>query len=415
MDMYKNKNDLLSGDIVKFRKLERIFLERCRQFGYREIKTSTIEPLHIFTTAEALSPESLKRIYSFIDWGGWSGERVVLRPDSTVSTARYYLGHLNDEPLAKVCYVENHFFLDDTGQGVSERWQFGLETIGDDSSLSDVETVFIAFDTLHAAKLPKTFIHLSYPRIVKECIKHTFPEESDKQRALELIKTNRYEELQSLKTGENGLDTLLTLLHFKGKGASFLKNIKSSFSESDGIQQYLNRFIEVCLVLDRLNCSYEINFSLSKNFDYYTGIQFEILSRPQKRYARDVLCSGGRYNNLIGSLGKGDKETPSVGFAFYIKNIVALLHLSHDSLRHIAITMSNITHQNMNGARGLCNKLSNLGFVASITLNEIKREYREKYGLIIEVDYDKFRDGYAVIYSQDIGKSLLKQIFGESF
>src|SRR3712207_9176448 len=42
----------------------------------------------LFRSAGTLSPHLLDRVYSFLDWDGWSGERVVLRPDATIPVTR---------------------------------------------------------------------------------------------------------------------------------------------------------------------------------------------------------------------------------------------------------------------------------------------------------------------------------------
>jgi hypothetical protein len=36
----------------------------------------------------------LSHVYSFLDWDGWSGGRVVLRPDGTIPAARLYIENL---------------------------------------------------------------------------------------------------------------------------------------------------------------------------------------------------------------------------------------------------------------------------------------------------------------------------------
>jgi imidazoleglycerol-phosphate dehydratase len=53
----------------------------------------------------------LGKVYSFLDWDGWSGERVVLRPDVTISVARLYLDSLNEWELVRLFYVTNMFAL----------------------------------------------------------------------------------------------------------------------------------------------------------------------------------------------------------------------------------------------------------------------------------------------------------------
>ena len=92
--------DMLPDDMERFRLIESAFRTACLGWGYREVRTPTIERLHLFTAAGTLSPQMLDRVYSFLDWDGWSGERVVLRPDSTIPVARLYVEKLK-RPAAK--------------------------------------------------------------------------------------------------------------------------------------------------------------------------------------------------------------------------------------------------------------------------------------------------------------------------
>src|SRR3970040_1972343 len=84
--------DLLPGDMFRFRRLAQAFRAVCLGGGYQEVRTPTIEYLHLFTAAGTLSPQMLGRVYSFLDWDGWSGERVVLRAGSTSPAGRLYAG-----------------------------------------------------------------------------------------------------------------------------------------------------------------------------------------------------------------------------------------------------------------------------------------------------------------------------------
>lgn len=408
----KNRNDLLPQDIVKFRTIEEEFFKRCRHFGYEEIKSSTIEPLYVFTASDALTPELLKKVYSFLDWGGYSGERVVLRPDCTISTIRYYLDNLSHKSQVKLSYVENHFLISDEGNDVSERWQLGIENIGDNSISSDIETLFIAIDTLKAAGFQSPYLHLSYPSIIIECVKLALPyEERERQTVLNLIKSNRFNDIKKVSNSTGNLNTLLRLLTFKGTSASYLTNLKSDFNQFETIQSHFSRFRKICTVLEQLNLSYEINFALSKNFEYYSGMQFEILSMPRKRTQREVLCSGGRYDNLITTLGGTGKKIPSVGCALYIKNILALIHAPEDKLQNIALSIKNVNHKNIKTSQQLCLELESLGFICRIFFQEINESEYETFGIVIDVDHEKYKDGYTVLHSQKIGKPLLKNIF----
>jgi histidyl-tRNA synthetase len=72
--------NILPSEMRYFRYIEKTFRDVCTGWGYEEVRTPTLERLHLFTSAGTLSPQMLGRVYSFLDWDGWTGERVVLRP-----------------------------------------------------------------------------------------------------------------------------------------------------------------------------------------------------------------------------------------------------------------------------------------------------------------------------------------------
>src|SRR3972149_510472 len=129
MERCKGMRDLLPQDMEKIRRLEGVFRDVCWRWGYGEVRTPVLEYLHLFTTAGTLTPGMLSRVYSFLDWDGWSGERVVLRPDGTIPTARLFLSEVGKAP-ARLFYVENVFSFEETGREARERWQGGGGVIG---------------------------------------------------------------------------------------------------------------------------------------------------------------------------------------------------------------------------------------------------------------------------------------------
>src|SRR3989337_1586303 len=101
----RGMRDVLPDEMRRFRRVEEAFRAACLGWGYEEIRTPVLEHLHLFTTAGTLSPQMLGRVYSFLDWDGWSGERVVMRPDSTIPSARLYGEDLDAGKLAKLFYA----------------------------------------------------------------------------------------------------------------------------------------------------------------------------------------------------------------------------------------------------------------------------------------------------------------------
>lgn len=422
-----SKNDLGIDELLRFRKLENAFLARCRHFGYQEIRTATIEPLHIFSAPRALSDAKLRRMYSFIDWDGWSGERVAIKPDSTTCVARFYGDHLYEEnPRRKLCYLENHFEWADSWDELSERWQCGVENIGSTRPEADIEAIYMAYDILRDTGFGDIHLCLSHPSLVREVIAALSLSEKDEENLIRAIRKNDEEGIGSILSGAEQGESLRKLLTLKGRSANYLKNIRATLQGEryDKARPSMENFISVCERLDRLRCPYTIDFSLLGDFEYYTGIQFQMLSAPGRKSKKDILCAGGRYDSLIRDMlkllrGEEGEPVPAVGFALYMRNIIRHPLLveqaaaREDRRQNICIHVSNIADRNVKTGQRLSDKLSRLGFMARITFDTVEHEAYESFGLVIEVDHERFRDGYQVLYSQKIGKPLLMNLFGE--
>src|SRR5512136_380799 len=163
----KGMRDLFPADMEKFRLANEIFRDSCRKWGYEEVRTPTLEYLHLFTSAGTLTPSMLGRVYSFLDWDGWSGERVVLRPDATIPVARLYIESLSDKELAKLFYIANTFIFEESGKKNREKWQSGAELIGMGSPLADVELIVLALEVLRRLGIPDVQLKLSHAGLTR--------------------------------------------------------------------------------------------------------------------------------------------------------------------------------------------------------------------------------------------------------
>jgi len=130
--------------MAQLRYVEEAFRSCCLKWGYKEIRTPALEYLYLFTSAGTLTPGMLSKVYSFLDWDGWSGERVVLRPEGTIPAARLYIENLSRDHPAKLFYIENVFSFEEAGEESRERWQCGAELIGSSNPAADVELIMLA-------------------------------------------------------------------------------------------------------------------------------------------------------------------------------------------------------------------------------------------------------------------------------
>lgn len=311
--------DLLPEDILRFRRIEDTFRKCCLGWGYQEVRTPTIEYLHLFTATGTLTPSMLGRVYSFLDWDGWSGERVVLKPDGTIPVARLYIDNLSEQEIARLFYITNIFAFEETGKENRERWQCGAEFLGGAGFAADVEIILLAQEALHKLALKDTQLQLSHAGLVKALIQELALSPDEEAEVTNRILEGDWQALAEAKTTSPELGSLLSqVVSLKGKSSSFLHNLKAlSQQSSPDFKAALGDFINIATSLESLDHDIEIDITAMHGFEYYTGVCFQIFSGGEK------IGGGGRYDNLIPLM--GGKDIPACGFALYADSIMELL------------------------------------------------------------------------------------------
>jgi histidyl-tRNA synthetase len=320
----KGMQDLLPGDMLRFRRIEDVFRTCCRNWGYQEVRTPTLEYLYLFTATGTLTPSMLSKVYSFLDWDGWSGERVVLRPDGTIPVARLYIDNLSGQELARLFYVTNIFAFEGTGKENRERWQCGAEFFGDDRSAPDVEIILLAEEVIRRLGIRNVGLQLSHAGLVKALLKELKLSPGEEAKMTNRILEGNWQALTKAKFTNPEIDRLIAaLLGLKGKSSSFLHNVKASFPKaSQDFKSSLEDLINVTTLLDNLGCSYKIDIAAIHGFEYYTGVCFQFLAAGEK------IGGGGRYDSLVPLM--NGEDIPACGFALYVDPIMKLLPLEKE-------------------------------------------------------------------------------------
>lgn len=315
----KGTRDLSPQEMRRFRLIEDTFRDCCLKWGYEEVRTPTLEHLHLFTVTGTLTPGRLNKVYSFLDWDGWSGERVVLRPDGTIPVVRLYIDSLAQGRLAKLFYVSNLFIFEETGEETRERWQGGVELIGAGSPLADVELVALTLEVLARLKISGVMVRLSHAGLIRELLTQLGLSPGEQTRLFDQILDGDGEVLDRIKTERPEIGKALPLLlDLKGESSGFLKNLKSLFSPSlPQLQPYLDNFIDIVDLLETMGCPYQIDIASGRGFEYYTGVIFQLVR------GEEIVGGGGRYDNLVPLM--GGQDTPASGFALYFDHIMNLI------------------------------------------------------------------------------------------
>jgi histidyl-tRNA synthetase len=316
---------MLPDEMRRFRRVEEAFRAACLGWGYEEIRTPVLEHLHLFTTAGTLSPQMLGRVYSFLDWDGWSGERVVLRPDSTIPSARLYADSLDGGDVAKMFYVQNVFRFAE-GDESREDWQCGVELIGDSQPQGDIELVLLGREVLTHLGL-QAEVRLSHTGLVRAVLARAGLDASEQLALYDRILDGddlALRELQERLPAVGG--SLEMLLSMEGEGVAYLGNLRSSFGGSiPELERSLDELAVVAGALEGLGCRCLISAAMVRNFEYYTGpaFQFEVAGRR--------VGSGGRYDALLSLI--GGRQVPASGFALEAGALSGLLSMKASERR----------------------------------------------------------------------------------
>jgi len=321
----KGMRDLLPEDMTKFRHIEGLFRGCCLKRGYEEVRTPTLEYLHLFTATGTLTSGMLGRVYSFLDWDGWSGERVVLRPEGTIPAARLYLENLERNDMTKLFYVENTFTFEETGKEKRERWQCGAELIGSSLPLADVELILIAFEVLEKLGVGAVEVKLSHAGLIKALMVELGLGAAEQTEIWDQILEGNVKALGEVKAGDADLQRALPiLLDIKGSSPGFVENIRALLGKAlPRLEPSLNNLATIAELLSAMECSYQIDIASGRGFEYYTGVMLQFYAATQR------VGGGGRYDDLIPLV--GGAPVPASGFALYMDQLMDLLQMESGS------------------------------------------------------------------------------------
>jgi histidyl-tRNA synthetase len=327
----KGMRDLLPDDMAKFRRIEEVFRSCSSKWGYEEVRTPTLECLHLFTATGTLTPGTLGRVYSFLDWDGWSGERVVLRPEGTIPTARLYVEGLVSSEISRLCYVGNTFIFEGTGKEQRERWQCGVELIGTSQPLADTELVILASEVLEELGIGPLIVKLSHAGLIKALIAELGLESMEQTQIFDQVLDGNIRALGDIDTENINLKRALTLLlDTKRRSPGFLEDIRALLGEAlPRFEPSLKDLSSISELLETMNCTYEIDIASGRGFEYYTGVMFQLYI-SKKRVGR-----GGRYDDLISLV--GGPHIPASGFALYVDQLMDFINIKRTATPRILV------------------------------------------------------------------------------
>ena len=294
------------------------------RFGFGEMATPIFEFSSVFKrTLGDASDIVNKEMYTFTDRGG---DELTLRPEGTAGIARAFISEgLSQRTPLKVFYQGPMFRYERPQKGRMRQFhQLGIELLGAASAHADVETIAIGHEILKALKIREL------ATIEINSIGDT---ESRSKYVAALVKYLQQHQVSLSPDSQKRLVTNpLRILDSKDeKDHALLKNaplISEFYNETSK-----TFFDQVLAGLDGIGIEYKVNPFLVRGLDYYTHGVFEF--KTTALGAQDAILSGGRYDNLIKTMGGPD--TPGVGWAAGIERLAMLTQVEASKPRAIAL------------------------------------------------------------------------------
>lgn len=288
-------------------------------WGYSEIITGTIE--YEAVIAKSLNEEDRKQLYRFF---GREGEALTLRPDMTTPIARFVASKMADVPFPlRFFYTANVFRHEKPQAGrYREFYQAGIELIGTDTGRADAEVIILASEALKVLGVEDFRIGIGQVQLLDLLLENCSIAQEDKNGLKQAIAGKDYVTVDSIIEKVHVPDEekkLLKSLSQVQSGREFFVRL-SGFSFPELITCQLRRLREVfqALTAAGLQDKVFIDLGITRDFEYYTGIVFEVYSNA----LGFPICGGGRYDNLFSRFGF---QCPATGFALGIERILLVL------------------------------------------------------------------------------------------
>jgi histidyl-tRNA synthetase len=291
--------DILPPDAARWRAFVGVFADAVGRAGYEQIVLPMFEDLGVFQRLGDATDVVTKEMYDFVDKGG---RHIALRPEQTAGVCRAFVQHHPVVPW-KVWYAGPNFRYEKAQQGRYRQFdQVGIEVLGVDDPLLDVEVIALAQSFYRDLGLRNVELHIN-----------SLGDTGDRARYVQALEA--YFRSHATELSQESRTTLernpLRVLDSKRA------EDREVVAQAPSISEFFSReaaahFAAVQDGLALLGIDFVVNDRLVRGLDYYRSTTFEFVSTALDA-AQTAVGGGGRYDGLVEDL--GGEPTPGIGFA----------------------------------------------------------------------------------------------------
>ena len=408
-----------------------------RTYGFAPLETPSMENLS--TLLGKYGDEGDKLLFKILNSGdyaaGLNDEQVRtaskicekgLRYDLTVPFARYVVQHQNEITFPFKRYQVQPVWRADRPQKgrYREFYQCDVDVIGSKSLLNEVELVDIVSRVFKKLGISVT-LKMNNRKIlfgIAESIGHadkmidiTVAIDKLDKIGLDNVKA----ELRERGIDDEAINRLQPILELSGTNTEKLSKLSNVIGTSETGMKGIDEMRTIFDHVERLGIGLvpELDLSLARGLNYYTGAIFEVKAND---YAIGSISGGGRYDDLTGIFGMSGMSGVGISFgADRIYDVMLGLNLFPEEIGcSTKVMFTNLGEEEQAAAMSLISQLRDAGIAAEIYPDNGKMkkqmEYANRRGIpyVVIIGSDELQRGVATVKNMQSGEQR-EVAFGE--
>ena len=311
----KGMNDLLPEAAAQWEWVEAKIRDLLGRWGYRNLRTPIVEPTSLFVRGLGEVTDIVeKEMFSWQD--AMNGDRLTLRPEATAGIVRAINEHnaLYNGPL-RIWQMGPMFRHERPQKGRTRQFhQLDVEALGHAGPDVDAELILMLRALWRELGLNEG------EHIALELNSLGQPDERKAHRGALIAHFEANADLLDAEAQRRLHSNPLRILDTKNPAMSEVVASAPALMDFLGPES-LAHFNAVRAVLDAAGLAYSVNPRLVRGMDYYNLTVFEWKS--DLLGAQSTVCGGGRYDQLIETL--GGKPAPGCGFGLGMERLMLML------------------------------------------------------------------------------------------
>ena len=311
----KGTHDIFGDETNAYEKVESLMQSIAELYAYNGVRPPVLEYNSVFVRGVGQSSDIVrKEMYTFPDKGG---RDLTLRPEFTAGIMRLVVQNklyaTNELPL-KLYYCGPVFRYERPQLGRYRQFnQFGVESIGNNSEMNDVEVIVMAYTMLCSLGLEGVKLKIN-----------TLGDEVSRDNYRKALKNYFASHIDNMCEDCKSRFELNPLRILDCK----VPEDRPIIDKAPLIEDYLSeaskiRFNNILDALNVLQIPFEVDSGLVRGLDYYSETVFEFHYTSKTGADYGAIGAGGHYGKLMQEL--GGPELPGIGFSFGIERIVSVL------------------------------------------------------------------------------------------